>query len=111
MPYTPGLREALSFTPEQQRRIKQVILARVAPEGRCPLCRHNDWAVAEGPVRLAVGQPFAGWAATGSEIPSVAIICEHCGNTLILNALVLGLGDLFAIVTPLAAPALAGGSR
>lgn len=55
-----------------------------APE--CQVCSRTVWAMGDFVARL-YGDRFP---AETAAYPVVPIICKHCGNTLLLNALVIG---------------------
>lgn len=66
--------------------------------GRCPLCGNLQWTLAEGFVYVTLQPDFAGVYVGGSGgLPGVALICTNCGNTHILNLVVLGLGHHFGV--------------
>lgn len=71
-------------------------LNQVAPNLKCPLCQTDNWVIANGYVFLPVHQhSFAFLRGGGSgELPCAAITCKVCGNTHLLNLVMLGLGDL-----------------
>jgi len=84
------------FTEDQRRRITEALKARTVATA-CPVClQHSPRTLVDGFVFLSLtpvsGQiPIAGAAS----LPCVALVCQNCGNTDLLNALVLGLSDLF----------------
>jgi hypothetical protein len=55
----------------------------------CPICRRNSWAIGayvQLPITADPRQaPFG-----GSTFPTVAVFCNTCGNTQLINLLVLG---------------------
>jgi hypothetical protein len=44
-------------------------LQRKAPNARCPLCGISNWAVHDGVIYFH------------QALPSVAVVCQNCGNT------------------------------
>ena len=65
----------------------------------CQLCGIHDWQLEKSPafvtlwdVELGKASIFSGSPATG--LPLIALTCKNCGNTLFVNAMVLGLSDL-----------------
>lgn len=80
---------------EQKERVAQVLREKwkgqVAP---CPMCRATHWTVGDGLVSQPMQEPGGGFQIGGPTLECLALICNNCGNTQLLNALVLGLGDL-----------------
>jgi transposase-like protein len=87
----------MKFTQDVANRIIARLNA-VIPDMKCPLCRTDDWIVANGYVFLQVHEHtssiYRELYRKSSEMPCVAITCKYCGNTHLLNLLQLGLGDL-----------------
>lgn len=82
------------FTAETREKILAAFRRRV-PALRCPVCQHNAFTAAEGFVSPPVYRNF--WLdqrATG--LPSLALVCDNCGNTLLINIGALGLADLIS---------------
>ena len=87
----------MKYTKETSDRILAAIDERL-PEGRvgpCPICGTTDWKLASGFVVLKVEARVRGMAFGGPAIPCAAIVCKNCGNTHLMNLVVLGLEDLF----------------
>jgi hypothetical protein len=83
------------WTLEEQAAIERAIQT-VAPDLRaCPFCgKRAGYTLADGFVFLStMRQPTAGDRG-GTSLPSIALICRKCGNTMLLNAVVLGLHAL-----------------
>lgn len=78
---------------------KQVILDAVrqrAPQiGVCPICRSPNWTIGTGFTLLTIQDATAGIVLGGPIMPCVSMICTNCGNTVLLNVLVLGLKDWY----------------
>lgn len=73
-------------------RVKAHIDARWKRQG-CMLCGENDWTLADGYTRLELSE-FGGPAVIGQRaVPCVAMVCNNCGNTVLLNLKILGLKD------------------
>jgi hypothetical protein len=83
------------WTPEEQAAIEKAIQAYVPDPRPCPFCgKRAGHILADGFVFLSTTrQPNAG-EGRGSSLPSVALICRKCGNTMLINAVVLGLQAL-----------------
>ncbi len=89
----------MPLSQEEKERILQAVQQRVSQLGKCAICGHGQWTLADGYVVLSVQDNLAG-ALTGGlpigarGIPCVAIVCNHCGNTQLINVIALGLQDL-----------------
>lgn len=60
------------------------------PEHRsCPLCNHEEWRI--GPSFAQIPTSTLGLQTPPRINPCVAVVCGHCGNTVLLNALIMGL--------------------
>jgi hypothetical protein len=60
------------------------------PEHRsCPLCNHEEWRI--GPSFAQIPTSTLGLQTPPRINPCVAVVCGHCGNTILLNALIMGL--------------------
>jgi len=98
------------FTPEQSKRIEDAITAKGILH--CPMCRQRAWVYGDrlilleaGPqparpfnvaeVYRARGLPARGLAALVPPAappivyPMLTLLCEHCGNTVLLEAALL----------------------
>jgi hypothetical protein len=78
----------------------EIILKRLAERlpggapGACSLCGTSDWTL-NGYVSLGVQDRPSGAIFMGGPIlPLVTFACTNCGNTHLLNLLLLGLDDL-----------------
>lgn len=60
---------------------------------RCPMCDSPDWSVQESTFEIRDWHPHAVMA-SGRVILVVPVICNNCGNTVLVNAIAAG------IVTP-----------
>jgi len=93
----------MAFTPEVQTRIIAAIQEKWGSQApRCAFCGQNRWTLADGFIFLSFDPDTTRLTFNATSLlqstglPSVALTCSHCGNTLIMNLLVLGLGDLWA---------------
>ena len=91
--YTSRTMSNYDFTPQAKEEIWAAIRKR-KPNIECPVCHFQDhWEMAEGFVTLPLLSNF--WKETRiSSLPSVALVCEKCGNTLLFNLMMLGLRHL-----------------
>ena len=81
---------------------KQEVLHKIADRVRevtgdqfiCPLCKNPEWEIGDVPAMI-LGTKRPGEAEIGgSNYPVIPIICKKCGNTHLLNLLILGFNDL-----------------
>src|SRR5687768_17494213 len=81
------------FTPQVKAEIWAAIKRR-KPNIECPVCHWQDhWTMADGFVAPPLLSNF--WTSTrASSLPSVALVCDKCGNTLFFNLMALGLRHL-----------------
>jgi hypothetical protein len=73
------------------------IRERIGADKPCTLCGHTNWALDQSFVTLPANNnpsDFNSKARTG--FPNAVYFCQHCGNSHLLNLLILGL-DLEAI--------------
>lgn len=84
----------MELSSSDRDRIERTVREKIhdRPCSVCGLSRQT--IVADGFVFLRVEQDPAVLSGGGEALPSVAVVCDHCGNTILLNALVLGLSDL-----------------
>jgi hypothetical protein len=97
------------FTPEQQQRVLDAFAQRVPNGVECGICHVGQFMVGDGftflllqdvSANTAAYPVYYGTAVTDAiftpprGLPLVALTCNHCGNTVLLNLVVLGLGDL-----------------
>lgn len=87
----------MPFTVEQQDRIKAALQARAPVLNRCSLCGQNaGYNLPDGFAFLVLQDNVATVNLTGNGVPVVPITCNNCGNTLLLNLVVLGLADMIS---------------
>jgi len=60
----------------------------------CPLCSTNKWTLADGFVALPLQPDFTAWTVGGPVLPCVALVCNSCGNTYLINIMNIGLRHL-----------------
>lgn len=84
----------MAFSQFEQKQIIDAIKQRFPQMPRCSLCANNNWTLADGYVSLTLQDDLSSWSVGGPSLPSVALICNHCGKTELMNLLMLGLTDL-----------------
>jgi hypothetical protein len=55
----------------------------------CPMCKKSNWEV-HGPIALSLGGSESS-VGQGQNLPCAAIVCQSCGNSLIINLVVAGI--------------------
>jgi len=53
----------------------------------CPMCKQNNWEI-HGQVTLSLGTTAGRPAAAGQSLPCALVICQVCGNSVIVNLVV-----------------------
>jgi hypothetical protein len=88
------------WTPEEQAYIEKAIQEKVPDPRPCPYCgKRAGHILADGFVFLSTRRQPNDDGGKGSGLPSVALICRRCGNTTLVNAVVLGLHALLPAST------------
>lgn len=59
--------------------------------GRCPFCLDTQWEVQRCVSVTMPAHEAGGTVFGGTVLPSVIVICLTCGNTVFLNAFMLGI--------------------
>ncbi len=72
-----------------QERVIQALSEKI-PNAKCPLCGADEWSVQVGTTYLPLETQFTGSASWNQRaFPSIALICENCGNTHLMNLSIL----------------------
>ena len=79
----------MKLTPDQREKVTKAIHNFGLSFRPCPVCAQTQWIVAESIYEL---REFEGGNLTvgGPIYPVIAILCNICSNTILLNALRLG---------------------
>jgi hypothetical protein len=56
----------------------------------CLICGDNGWAI-HGVLQLGVSEPRE-LVPAGQSLPCAAMVCQVCGNTVLVNLVVAGIG-------------------
>ena len=62
---------------EQDRIIKK--FGQIIPNLICPMCKSSNFKMADGYFNTVLQFQFNGIALSGPSIPTIPIICQHCG--------------------------------
>lgn len=77
--------------------VQQRIIKAITDRGGihpCAVCGNPSFSLTDGYVTTPLAPTPSAIVLGGATLPSVALVCNRCGNTLFLNLLTLGLGDL-----------------
>lgn len=83
----------MALSSDDQKRISEALEARVS-NWDCSLCGESDWTLADGIVAIVLQDTPGTVALGGRTLANFALTCSNCGNTLLLNGIVLGLRDI-----------------
>ena len=86
-------RDVFGFSGEIREEILRTLQERIKIQA-CPLCGTNTWTLADGFVALPVQEGFSAFEVGGPALPCVALVCNNCGNTYLINVLNIGLRHL-----------------
>jgi hypothetical protein len=79
------------FTPEAKKVIWERLLNWMPLT--CAVCKQNRWQMPDGFATIPLLNNY--WTdARKSGLPCVALVCEVCGNTILINLIALGLQHL-----------------
>jgi hypothetical protein len=83
----------MKFTKEFGDQVIAALTAKGAPKA-CSLCLTNSWTLADGIYFLVSQDDFPNVNLTGKGMPCCALLCNHCGNSHLINLVQLGFGDV-----------------
>jgi hypothetical protein len=86
----------MPFSEAEMERIREALNKAVPRWNVCQFCGSQSWIMSDEFTLLPIGKRRApggsfDWSRTAV---SISLVCAQCGNTLLFNAKVLGLGDL-----------------
>jgi hypothetical protein len=55
----------------------------------CPMCKQNNWEI-HGQITITLGGTPGHGSGGGQSLPCAAVICQVCGNSVIINLVVAG---------------------
>jgi len=76
----------------------------------CSVCGQQNWNIGAHLVAPVIFRQ-GGFVFGGSAYPTVMLYCDHCGNTLYLNAVKIGLAPQKKIIDAGKEPSVEGGSN
>jgi hypothetical protein len=56
----------------------------------CPMCKNNNWEI-HGQVTLSLFTMGVKSSGAGQALPCAVVICQVCGNSVIVNLVVAGI--------------------
>jgi hypothetical protein len=83
----------MALSSRQQQQIIETIQQRAQGLGSCTLCNRAQWVLANGLVILSLSENLEEVSLGGPSLPCAALVCQNCGNTLLINLVTLGLTD------------------
>ncbi len=92
----------MPFTTDERKKISEMLREKGVPE-KCPLCGQGKFRLPDSIAFIHVfepgktietlgGQVEFGWFPAGS-MPCLILICNNCGNTILLNLKMTGLWE------------------
>lgn len=84
----------MAFTDNEQQKILAAIQAKVPQIKNCPICGSVKWNLSVGVVTLSIQEQPGTIVLGGPGMPCIPLVCLNCGNTVLLNMMVLGLKDM-----------------
>lgn len=77
------------------KRIVEAIKRKTAERDiRCSVCNHQNWAIPSDFVSLPITRTWGEFVIGGRTFPLIPMLCANCGNTILLNAKILGFENL-----------------
>jgi hypothetical protein len=76
-----------------RKEINQRVIAKLNEKGRgagCPICGHKKWSVQMEYVNLTLVKDPRSAKLGGEGMPLQPLTCANCGNTQLVNLLILG---------------------
>ncbi|MBI4292519.1 MAG: hypothetical protein HY661_13665 [Betaproteobacteria bacterium] len=80
--------------------IKKITIAlneKAGGQQPCVVCGKTQWLIVDQFVTMTVAKEPNAVRLGGASMPLVPLVCTNCGNTHLLNLLVLGFSDLSAL--------------
>ncbi|MDO8716942.1 MAG: hypothetical protein Q7J73_09105 [Dehalococcoidales bacterium] len=84
----------MAFTENEKQKVLAAIQLKVPQIKNCPLCGNSKWSLSDGVVTLSIQDQPGTVVIGGPGLPCVTLVCLNCGNTVLLNMIVLELKDI-----------------
>lgn len=75
---------------EQRKKFGAWISSKAAMIGKCPTCSDRRWALMDHFIDFPIYRGGSVVIGGGPSYPSVGIVCQNCGNTQFINAVLSG---------------------
>lgn len=85
----------MGFTQKEKNEIYRVLTKKAPKAAICTICGKVDWTMQDGFIFLPIQTDLKKLTVGGKGIPFILLECKNCGNTHLLNVILLGLGHLF----------------
>jgi len=94
-----------AFSQVQLDALWKALAERASKGGVCPICGTNGWQAGDFVVNLQEQARTTGSlvVAGGRFYPTIPIICNTCGNTVLLNVHILGIAEALGVSPPTSA--------
>jgi len=79
--------ELVQWSEPQLRRIREWMDERNVGDKLCTLCEAGRLVIANTPTNILVGTPN-GDNINGANYPCIALVCNHCGHMILINAII-----------------------
>lgn len=79
----------MSTNEEIQQRIIKALEDKIGVP-KCPLCGKDAWSVGNSYIVISLSPHPSQVHMGGPVYPTIPVTCQHCGNTHLLNLLILG---------------------
>jgi hypothetical protein len=80
------------LTEEEKKAVVRWLQTRAAGPRECAVClQRNNWVVADDLVTSSSYQRGDEVGADRGSYPQAMLVCENCGNTVYLNAVMIGI--------------------
>ena len=94
----------MKLNEQQHQQVLKAVQEKWKAPAACPVCRSNNWDVSREVYELREFQGGNLVLGASALVPLVPVTCGVCGNTVLLNALVLGVDLKEANERPAAVP-------
>ncbi len=82
------------FTEQQRDEIIAAFREKAPAFKACPVCGKKAFSLQDGMIPLTVQKEPGVMSIGGPSLPCVGLICDNCGNTVLINLMILGLRHL-----------------
>lgn len=76
---------------EQRKKFEVWINSKAALIGKCPICSERRWMLIDHFIDLPIYRGGNVVIGGGPSYPSVGLLCQNCGNTHFINAVISGI--------------------